>query len=74
MPEKRKENLLRKLEDIDLLIIEREVKQMEFLGNDRPVVYICSPFSRDKVAGCENAKRYSRHDGSLRRVQVPGYG
>lgn len=34
---------------------------MEFLGNDRPVVYICSPFSRDKVAGCENAKRYSRH-------------
>mgnify|MGYP001159217978 FL=1 len=34
---------------------------MEFLNKDRPVVYICSPFSGDRIAGTENAKRYSRY-------------
>ena len=34
---------------------------MEFLKKDRPVVYICSPFSGDHIAGTENAKRYSRY-------------
>ena len=34
---------------------------MEFLNKDHPVVYICSPFSGDHIAGTENAKRYSRY-------------
>lgn len=33
---------------------------MEFINKDRSVVYICSPFSGDRTANTENAKRYSR--------------
>lgn len=34
---------------------------MERSNNERPVVYICSPYAGDTKTNTENAKRYSRY-------------
>ena len=34
---------------------------MTFEDRSRPLVYICSAYSGDRIAGTENAKRYSRY-------------